>query len=143
MRYLTPILMGLFVGCTGNLVDIAPGSGNGNKGGGADLASPGGGGSMDFGTLKFSTDINPDLDSIGCTGGGCHGGSATPKLTMGAAAANYSAIITLVDKANPANSQLLTLFLQGSGSHPGGTFFSTTDATYQKWLAWIKGGALQ
>jgi hypothetical protein len=92
-------------------------------------------------TYHFSTDIEPDLESKGCTAG-CHATQA-PAMAAGATATNYTNVKALVSTANPSQSTLLTHLLPGGG-HGGGPLFSgTTDPVYIKWSAWIQGGALQ
>ena len=57
--------------------------------------------------------------------------------------ANYMAVMKEVNLTSPDQSTLLRNPLVGSGSgHAGSTpFASTSDPTYQKWLAWITAGA--
>lgn len=152
MRILTGLALILISGCTGDLVEIGPAAK-------ADLAGSGGGpppdmsqgqgpgGEMGPNAAKFFPDIQADVDRLGCTAGGCHGGTQIPVMKMGAVAgsgdANYTNIMNDINTTAPAQSPILTKNLMGSGqTHGGGTkFSSTSDPTYQKWLGWIAAGA--
>ena len=99
----------------------------------------------------FNPDIQHDLDTLGCTTSTCHGATTSPVITpMPTLAAdwlsNYNDIhkdcTTLDCLGGGANSLLLTKPLQGSVTHGGiKPFASTSDPTYQRWLAWINAGA--
>lgn len=152
MRIFTAVAFILVSGCTGDLVEI----GAGHKG---DMAMAGGGGDMAQGAggdagqtaLKFSPDIQMDLDAKGCTIMGCHGtagGTAVPTIKMGATAqadidANYAAVMGEVNTTSPAQSLLLTKPLATSQITHQGTkpFTNEQDPTYVRWLNWIQAGA--
>ena len=99
--------------------------------------------------LTFAPTIESDLDTLGCSasgGGLCHGGGTAPMhLVMGASDSvslmlNYAQVKPRASSG--ATSLLLTKPTMGTGvSHAGGQpFASTSDATYQRWLAWITAG---
>jgi hypothetical protein len=122
-------------GCIGDIVELG-GSGDA----GADLAQSG--------PAKFFPTIQTDLDTQGCTAAACHGGTQVPVVKMGATAqadidTNYMHVMVDVNTTAPDQSLLLTKPLQNSGVTHSGTkpFAGTTDATYQRWLAWITAGA--
>jgi hypothetical protein len=148
------------VGCTGDLVDIgkktgnttpgvdmassSPGSnpGNNNPGNNNPGTGTGGkdGGASTGGALTFATSIQPGLDSKGCTGGGCHGGTQPPKFIANATGAdltaNYGSFKGVASSGE--QSPALQTPLQGQG-HPK-LFNDSTDSVYQQWLAWINAG---
>jgi hypothetical protein len=141
MRIFTALAL-ILAGCTGDLVELGPKTGTGGSGGG--------GGSTDMaqgtsgGAAKFNPDIQRDIDSLGCSSGGCHGAGVKPALTMGASGAaldtNYTNFIGDCTTANPAGSPVLAKNLPGA-SHVGGAKFSgTSDPIYTRWLAWIQAG---
>lgn len=102
-------------------------------------------------TPYFNPDIQHDLDTLGCTTSACHGATTSPIIApmptlVADWLSNYDDIhkdcTTLDCLAGGADSLLLTKPLQGSVSHGGiKPFASTSDPTYQRWLAWIDAGA--
>jgi hypothetical protein len=148
--FLKVSVIALMAGCTGDLVEL---------GAKPDMSvaavqdqGQGGGGEMGpMSSAKFNPDIQMDLDSKGCTIGACHGtqndGSVMYVKAMATAQAdidaNYMAVMAEINATAPEQSPLLRNPLAGSGSGHAGTtpFASTSDPTYQKWLAWIQAGA--
>ena len=118
---------------------------------GADAAMPGNSTSPPAATPYFNPDIQHDLDTMGCTLGACHGANASPAIvampaTVAAWMSNYDDIhidcSTLDCLSGGAASLLLTKPLQGCPAHTGTKPFATTsDPTYQRWLAWLNAGA--
>ena len=90
-------------------------------------------------TFRFDTDIQKDVDNLGCTATSCHGaGTGGMRLAARATddelAGNYEAF-----KAR-ASSGADSLVLQkpaGLKDHEGGKKFEKGDATYTRWLTWI------
>ncbi len=130
-------------GCIGDLVELTPKDQGTNNN--PDLSMGGGGGDGGGGgNPVFNPDIFNDIVSLGCTSGGCHGGTTPPVLknmtdptTMMANYTNFTA-----DANMGAGSLVLTKNLAGNGvSHGGGKAFpSTSDPVYMRWLAWINAG---
>ena len=107
------------------------------------------------GTISFA-DIERDLEkgNFGCANGSgsCHGGTKpagamiiTPgaSIDMTALMANYAEVMSRVNTAMPDQSLLLEkTLITSSVSHAGIKPFATAqDASYQRWLLWIKLGA--
>lgn len=152
MRILTGFIVVALAGCTGDLVEIGPGSktmdmsasGGGGGGGGG-----GQGGGMEMGpnAAKFFPDIQMDIDSakLGCSLGACHGGTQIPVVKANAVAgtgdANYTNFMADVNTASPAQSPILTKNLPGASHGGGAKFTGTSDPVYQRWLGWISAGA--
>jgi hypothetical protein len=135
MRIFPWLALLVVTGCIGDIVELG-GSGDG----GGDLAQSG--------PAKFNPTIQMDLDTQGCTAAACHGGTQAPVVKMGATAqadidSNYMHVMVDVNMTAADQSLLLTKPLQNSGVTHSGTkpFASTSDATYQRWLAWIQAGA--
>ncbi len=149
MRIVTAFVLVAFAGCTGDLVEIGPGAKadlSGTIGGGGDMAQASGG-EMGPSTARFFPDIQKDIDTLGCSGAGCHGGAQIPVLKANAVAgtgdANYTNFMNDVNTGAPSQSLVLTKNLPGA-SHGGGSKFSgTADAVYQRWLGWISSGAMK
>ncbi len=151
MRLFTIIASVIFcAGCTGDLIEIGPNANHdmATSGGAPDLAQ-GGGGEMGPTTVKF-IDIQHDLDTLGCTNAGCHGGTQKPVVKAMATSTtdlmmNYMDVLGDVNAGAPDQSLLLTKPLTGSGVTHSGTkpFMSTQDPVYQRWLNWIKAGTPQ
>ncbi len=103
------------------------------------------------GSAFFNPEIQQDLDKLGCTSSSCHGGGVSPVLHASPTSAadwqaNYTNVkidcSTLDCLAGGASSPLLQKALVGGAMHAGSKpFASTSDATYQRWLAWIEAGA--
>jgi hypothetical protein len=153
-------------GCTGDLTDLGPakaggGGSSGSAGSGGSGGSGGTGGSAGATMAKVTfADIQADFDAKICSSAACHsnvaagGGGAVylikPMATGADLDANYKATmgeITTMPAGAEDQSALLINNLVGGGAsppHTGGTpFASTSDATYVKWLNWIKAGAPQ
>jgi len=129
---LAPLLLAA-LGCA----DFSRGAPSPDTGG---AATPGDGGTKgDGGTLSFAADITPLLAT--CTN--CHvaGGQAsdTSLVLTGNAAADYAAVVALVDTAAPASSRILSK-VSGNG-HGGGTIYAAGTPQYEIILAWIQQGA--
>jgi hypothetical protein len=97
------------------------------------------------GTKSFTTDIMPDIVSLGCTSAGCHGGTVVPVLKDAAAELMNNYMHAKTEATNGANSLLLTKLLpiaEGGVAHAGGNAFfpNKADAKYLKWLAWVTDG---
>jgi hypothetical protein len=99
---------------------------------------------------KFFPDIQMDLDkpANNCTNAACHGGTQVPVMKPNVTAqadidANYMQVKSELNLTAPEQSPFLLNPLVGSGSGHAGTtpFASTSDPTYQKWLAWVTAGA--
>ena len=149
--FLHGCVIALLAGCTGDLVEL---SANGNQdlsvGAVADMAQ-GGGNELGPSTAHFNPDIQMDLDAKGCTITACHGtmGNGTVMYIKPMATAqadidtNYMDAMNELNLTAPDQSKLLRFPLAGSGSGHAGTtpFASTSDPTYQKWLAWVTAGA--
>ncbi len=94
-------------------------------------------------TISFAKDVHPIFRSRGCAG--CHRGSAGMVLagTPSEAYEQLFATGTRVDLATPSNSLVLRKPSMGGVAHGGGRIFAcTSDADYQRILAWIKQGGL-
>lgn len=136
-------------GCTGDLVEIGAAAKQDMSFSQVDMAQ-GGGGEMGPSTARFFPDIQADIDSIGCSATGCHGGTQIPVVKMGATGGtaqgdtNYTNFMNDVNLTAPDQSLVLTKNLPGA-SHGGGSKFAggTNDPTYKKWLGWIQAGALK
>lgn len=137
------LLLALVVGCHGELRELgdagAPGDAAPSMA--ADLAAP-------HGSPTFASAIQPDLDRLGCAAQpACHGGRSAPMVLIpgardaAAVHANYEQVKPRA--SSDAMSLLLRKCLGGSGtSHLGGQpFASAQDATYLRWLDWIRAGA--
>jgi hypothetical protein len=116
--------------------DPGPGAGGAGGGGGALDGGPGDGGAG----ASFAANVHPLLMDA-CAS--CHeaGGEAadTSLLLTGQAAADYPAVMALVDIADPVASRLLT---KASGrGHQGGNIFAAGSSGYTVLLGWIQGGA--
>ena len=96
--------------------------------------------------LSFATNINPDIIAPNgtCSSAACHGGATVPIIKDNDPNGNYTQFKLKVDAANPANSAVLLTGLPGkTPPHTGAAYCTgTSDAKYQKWLAWIQGGQL-
>lgn len=148
--FLHGCVIALMAGCTGDLVEIGVGAKQDLSVGAANDMSQGTGGEMGPTSAKFSPDIQSDLDAKGCTITACHGTSGNgsvmyvkPMATAQADIdANYTSVVTETNMTAPDQSKLVRFPLAGSGSGHAGTtpFASTSDPTYQKWLAWITAG---
>lgn len=94
----------------------------------------------DGGTLGFASDVYPLLEQA-CAS--CHAAgqqAADTKLVLtGNAAADYAAVVALVDPAAAASSRLLSK-TAGRG-HQGGTIYAVDSSEYGTISNWIKQGA--
>jgi hypothetical protein len=136
-------------GCVDLLTDLTPqdmgcrgGAGDGGPdGGGVVACAPlDGGGQM----IRFTTDIQPDLDSFACSSTSCHGAMAPvqpPTLLQSRMAAaidaNYDAF---VKEAMSGTDSLALTKPTNQVSHSGGKLFDKESTTYAKWLQWIRAG---
>lgn len=121
------------------------------SGGAADLGAATSDQAGSVGAAYFNPDVQGDLDRLGCTASACHGGSSSPVIlaspsTTADWTSNYNDIrvdcTTLDCIGGGTNSLLLTKPLVASIPHTGTKpFASTSDPTYQRWLAWINAGA--
>ena len=66
--------------------------------------------------------------------------AASHLLFSGDAAADHRAVARFVDTRNPGASVLLAK-VSGTAPHGGGALWPTTGASYERMLAWIRGGA--
>jgi hypothetical protein len=114
---------------------------------GGSTGGTGGGGTQ---TVKFSPNIQTDIDTLGCPG--CHSvgaGNLTLKANASSANdidANYSAFKNFCNTSAPAQSTILQANLSNSGitpPHPATPFASNTDPVYQRWLNWIMSGEVK
>ncbi len=104
------------------------------------------------------SDIQAQLDSLGCTSSSCHGGTQVPVLvampSASAALLNYYDILSgcadgapdpsdCIDTIGVVDSLLLAKTCATSAAtHAGGKpFAGTDDPTYVLWKAWIAAGA--
>ena len=94
---------------------------------------------------RFDPTIQNDVNALGCAASSCHGGTQTPVMVRTPVSpadktANYTNFKMFA--AMGEMSLVLTKNLAGSGvTHTGGSAFATkSDATYQRWLAWINAG---
>jgi len=88
----------------------------------------------------FDTDIQADIDALGCSAQSCHGGGAGMlTLVQGASgdtlAANYAAFKA---RASDGESSKVLRKPTGAESHGGGKKFAPGDAIYTRWLTWIR-----
>ena len=137
MRFSPLLALALLGGCIGQLHEFGP----------ADMAGGGGGNDMAMmmGQVTFASDIQKDMDKLGCTASTCHGQMASNpmKLVPNATAmadlmANYQ--LVSAETSGGSSCKLLTKAL--GMAHGGGTIFqSTSDPTYVKWLGWVNAGA--
>lgn len=148
MRILTGFVVVALAGCTGDLVEIGPGSKADMSGTAAVVDMAGGqGGNAEMGpnTAKFFPDIQKDVDTLTCSLSACHGGTQVPVLKAMAVAgtgdANYTNFMADVNTAAPSQSPVLTKNLPGASHGGGAKFTGTSDPVYQRWLAWITAGA--
>jgi hypothetical protein len=152
MRSPLLILLAAAAGCLPSASFSGPGSSQADLGAGTDAASPATSGPNGAtGTAYFNPDIQADLDKLGCTASACHGANSSPQIIAKPASAadwqsNWTNIhidcTTLDCLGGGASSLLLTKPLQGGPSHTGTKpFASTSDPTYQRWLAWLTAGA--
>jgi hypothetical protein len=112
---------------------------------------------VDGAPLKYS-DIQAQLDSLGCTSSSCHGGTQVPVLvampSASAALLNYYDILSgcadgvpdpsdCIDTIGVVDSLLLTKTCATSAAtHAGGKAFAgVDDPTYVSWKGWIAAGA--
>jgi hypothetical protein len=150
-NFIPAFALALLAGCTGDLVELTPGSPDMSVGAVADLAQAGGGEMGPSVGAKFSPDIQADLDAKGCTSVACHGTSGNNSVMyvkpMATAQAdidtNYMNVMNEVNKTSPAQSPLLVQPGTTGSGHVGGIVFTmgANDPTYMKWLAWIQAGA--
>jgi hypothetical protein len=124
------------VGCVGELVGL-PGSAA------PDLAQPPAGERADASSpsLPGFDGVQADLDRLYCTA--CHGPARPPALVRAPASVlerdlNYQRILVEVRLSAPESSPLLRR-PAGLDGHP--QVFSMSDATYPRWLEWIRAGA--
>jgi len=139
------------VGCTGDITDLKMMSGGGDMAmnGNGDMT----GSTDDMGgtpddsmmpqSVKFTPDIENDLNTFGCPG--CHmpGSGRTLLVTGTNVDSDYTSFTAQAN--NGANSPVLTVNLPVAaggtdGAHPVHPFTDTTNATYVKWLGWINAG---
>ncbi len=134
----------VLVGCLGDLESIQPTSGADLAAGGGDMARAGemGGG----GAVHFAPDIQKDIDKLGCSLAGCHGGPGQmPSLRPSATSQadidnNYMSFMTRINQNDAANSIIIQNAL-GMLSHGGGAVMKSTDPEYTRWVNWIAAGA--
>jgi hypothetical protein len=96
-------------------------------------------------TVHFDPTIQNDIDNLGCSGGGCHGGTQTPVLLHAPTSTTdkMNNLTSFISVANAGeNSPALQKNLAGDMiSHAGGKpFQSASDPVYVRWLAWIQAG---
>lgn len=148
MRIFTALAIIFVSGCTGDLVEIGSGAKGdmANTGGaGGDMAQAGGG-EMGPMSVKFSPDIQMDIDTKGCTNAACHNNTTNPPQLKAMATAqadidsNYTNFTANCNTGAPDQSNVLKTMLPGGGHAGGQMFASTTDPVYMKWLAWIQAG---
>ena len=149
--FLHGCVIALMAGCTGDLVELNASKQDMSVGAAVDMAQGTTGEMGPTSAAKFSPDIQADLDAKGCTITACHGAQGTganlyvkPMATAQADIdMNYMNVMADINTTGPDQSPLLTKPLTGSGVTHSGTkpFASTSDPTYQKWLAWIQAGA--
>lgn len=91
-------------------------------------------------TAHFDTDIQSDIDSMGCSAAMCHGGGMggmrlVAKATGDELTSNHEAF-----KARAAKGAASLVLRKPSGAeaHTGGKMFEEGDATYDRWLTWIE-----
>jgi hypothetical protein len=151
MRTFLPVFaIAIMAGCTGDLVELTAGSPDMSAGAAADMAQAGGG-ELGPSSVKFSPDIQMDLDAKGCTSVACHGTSGNNSVMyikpMATAQAdidmNYMDVMNEINTTSPAQSPLLIQPGTAGSGHVGGMVLTmgTSDPTYIKWLAWIQAGA--
>jgi thioredoxin reductase/ferredoxin len=139
------LLLATAFGAAGCLTDLVP------LPSGAPAASAGNsqpaGLDLDGGVPNFNPGIMKSVQMLGCPG--CHNGGTTPMTLIASPATPDEWTANYMDFSaramDGAMSLVLAKNLQGSGlSHVGGApFASTSDPTYQAWLAWITAGAPQ
>lgn len=144
----TALALLIVTGCTGDLVPLVPQGTADMASGSADMALPGGADGAAPRTVKFSPDIQQDLDAKGCSSASCHGNANTPPqlhamaTTPAEVDVNYANFVGSCNQGAPASSAVLTPWLPTG--HGGGALFAgagTSDPVYQRWLAWIQAGA--
>lgn len=151
MRIVTMLAVVFVSACTGDLVEIGPGSkadmaGTGGNGGDDMAMAQGGGDGGGQSSVKFSPDIQADIDSKGCTNTACHGGTTNPPQLKAMATAqadidaNYMGFTMNCNTTSPDQSNVLKTMLPGGGHAGGQQFASTSDPIYMRWLAWIQAG---
>jgi hypothetical protein len=126
------LLMLPLAACTGDLVDIGQ-----NAGGNPDMAQPPGG-DLALQAATFDPTIESDINTLGCPG--CHSNGQMPVMKGNDVNADYTAFTAQANTGE--NSPVLTATLAGSTdtAHPSKPFADKTNATYQRWLAWINAG---
>ena len=153
----------LVAGCLNQIIPSHEATATAGSGGGTPVydlghawaADPVGDGGM---PIHYS-DIQAQLDTLGCTTSSCHGGTTPPVLVPkptdnSVALSNYYDLLSgcangmpdpsdCIDPVKPDGSQLLLKTCATSGvTHAGGDpFKDDTDPTYQLWRAWIAAGA--
>ena len=86
--------------------------------------------------VSFSLHVIPALSTCAS----CHRSGAGGWTYNGGATA-YSAVIDIVDRSNPEQSELL-ISATGGDNHGGGSIFSIASTEYETILLWVEQGAL-